>query len=125
MALAAAKPITFIMTRDREQSSNFYRDILGLASAASDPFAAVFELAGATLRITESQEWRPGPYPALGWMVPDIAATIAALTSRGVVMTMYEGFGQDAQGIWTSPDGSAKVAWFTDPDGNVLSLTQC
>jgi hypothetical protein len=60
----------------------------------------------------------------LGWQVPDIAQAIRDLTSKGVTMTIYEGYGQDALGVWTSPDGKAKVAWFNDPDGNVLSLTE-
>ncbi len=59
-----------------------------------------------------------------GWEVPDMTRAVQALHAKGVVMTIYEGFGQDALGIWTSPDGKTKVAWFTDPDGNVLSLAQ-
>ena len=64
------------------------------------------------------------PHPVLGWNVDDIAGAVEALTNNGVTFTIYEGMGQDALGIWTSPDGKAKVAFFTDPDGNVLSLSQ-
>lgn len=64
------------------------------------------------------------PHPVLGWDVADIHATVAALTARGVKFTIYDGMGQDAAGVWTAPDGKAKVAWFSDPDGNLLSLSE-
>lgn len=125
MPLSRAKPVTFINTASRAASEPFYRDILGLPFVADDGFAAVFDLPGAVLRITELQGYQPATHPALGWVVDDIAATMQALIDKGVTPTIYEGFGQDALGIWTAPDGIAKVAWFNDPDGNVLSLTQC
>jgi catechol 2,3-dioxygenase-like lactoylglutathione lyase family enzyme len=125
-SLASAKVITFILTRDRAASTAWYRDVLGLPVAvADDGFASVLDLNGSLLRITQIDGYEPSAHPALGWEVPDIAAAIGTLVSRGVTMTIYEGFGQDALGVWTSPDGKAKVAWFNDPDGNVLSLTQC
>jgi len=124
MPLAHATAVTFINTADRTVSEPFYRDMVGLRFIADDGFAAVFDLAGATLRITQLEGFVAGPHPALGWSVPDIVATMQALVTRGVTPTIYEGFGQDALGIWTAPDGVAKVAWFNDPDGNVLSLTQ-
>lgn len=124
MSLAHAVPVTFINTADRKTSEAFYRDVLGLTFVVDDGFAAVFDLAGAVLRITELEGYAAGPHPALGWSVADITATMQALVARGVTPTIYEGFGQDALGIWTAPDGMAKVAWFNDPDGNVLSLTE-
>jgi catechol 2,3-dioxygenase-like lactoylglutathione lyase family enzyme len=124
--LASAKVITFILTRDRAASTAWYRDVLGLpVVVADDGFASVLDLNGSLLRITQIEGYQPSAHPALGWEVPDIADAIRTLVSRGVTMTIYEGFGQDALGVWTSPDGKAKVAWFNDPDGNVLSLTQC
>jgi catechol 2,3-dioxygenase-like lactoylglutathione lyase family enzyme len=124
MSLASANAVTFIMTRNRAASEAFYGETLGLARLPGDDFAAVFDLAGTILRITEIPDWTAGPHPALGWLVDDIAGVVTALTAKGVTFTVYEGYGQDALGIWTAPDGSAKVAWFNDPDGNVLSLTQ-
>ncbi len=124
MPLANATPVTFINTANRMVSETFYREMLGLRFIADDGFAAVFDLAGATLRITQLEGFVAGPHPALGWSVPDIDAAMQALVVRGVTPTIYEGFGQDALGIWTAPDGIAKVAWFNDPDGNVLSLTE-
>jgi hypothetical protein len=63
------------------------------------------------------------PWTVLGWAVPDIEATLAELAGRGVAGLRFENLPQDEQGIWTTPDGS-KVAWFHDPDGNTLSITQ-
>ena len=124
MPLSNAKTVTFINTADRTASEAFSREVLGLTFVADDGFAAVFDLAGVVLRITQLDGYSAGPHPALGWVVDDIAATMQALIARGVVPSIYEGFGQDALGIWTAPGGAAKVAWFNDPDGNVLSLTQ-
>jgi catechol 2,3-dioxygenase-like lactoylglutathione lyase family enzyme len=124
MSLAHYTPIAFILTRHRKTAEDFYREKLGLNFVADDGFAAVFDLDGASLRITEIPDYQPGPHPVLGWKVDDIEAEVRALTDRGIVFTIYEGLGQDASGIWTAPDGSAKVAFFSDPDGNGLSLTQ-
>ncbi len=124
MSLTSAKAVAFIMTRDRAISEAYYGDTLGLTRLPGDDFAAVFDMAGTILRITEIPDWTAGPHPALGWHVDDIVAVVTALTAKGVSFTVYDGYGQDALGIWTAPDGSAKVAWFSDPDGNVLSLTQ-
>jgi len=76
------------------------------------------------LRITQIEGFTPSPHPALGWQVSDIQDCIRTLTARGVTMKIYEGFGQDELGIWHAPGGTAQIAWFEDPDGNLLSLTQ-
>lgn len=119
-----ASAISFILTRDRAVSDAFYRDVLGLTPLGDDGFAAVFDLNGSQLRITHVPDHAAGPHPVLGWQVADIRTTIGALKSKGVAMTVYPGMGQDEDGVWTSPDGAARVAFFADPDGNVLSLTQ-
>jgi catechol 2,3-dioxygenase-like lactoylglutathione lyase family enzyme len=124
VSLASATAVTFIMCRNRAVAEAYYSETLGLTRMPGDVFAAVYDLAGTILRITEIPDWTAGPHPALGWHVADIEAVVTALTAMGVVFTVYEGYGQDALGIWTAPDGIAKVAWFNDPDGNVLSLTQ-
>jgi catechol 2,3-dioxygenase-like lactoylglutathione lyase family enzyme len=124
MPLADAPSIAFIITRDRKVAEAFYGDTLGLRRLPGDPFAAVFDLAGVKLRVTEVPGHDAGQHPVLGWQVEDIEGTVKALSAAGVAFTIYEGMGQDALGIWTSPDGAAKVAFFPDPDGNVLSLTQ-
>jgi len=125
MPLAHARPVALLITRDRKLSETFYGEVLGLRRLPGDDYAAVFDLAGVQLRLTEVPEHAASAHPVLGWQVPDIEATVTALAAKRVAMTIYAGMGQDALGIWTSPDGAAKVAFFADPDGNGLSLTQC
>lgn len=122
--LSSAGVVTFVLTGDREASKDWYMNVLGLPLIADDPFASVLSMNGAVLRIVQIDGFKGGPHPILGWEVADIAGVITDLVARGVTMTIYEGFGQDSLGVWTSPDGKAKVAWFNDPDGNVLSLAQ-
>jgi catechol 2,3-dioxygenase-like lactoylglutathione lyase family enzyme len=123
-SLATARPVTFIMTANAAASRDFYQGVLALPLGPQDDFATVYDLGATTLRITAIDDFKPGPHPVLGWHVADIAATVSDLTAKGVTFTIYPGLGQDELGIWPAPDGSAKVAWFNDPDGNVLSLTQ-
>lgn len=123
--LASAPPVNFVLTARREAAKPFYAAALGLPIVGEDDFAVTFALAGgASLRLTDLPGHQPSGHTVLGWTVPDIAASVALLRGRGVTFKVYEGFGQDADGIWTAPGGAAKVAWFVDPDGNVLSLTQ-
>lgn len=124
MPLADARPIAMIATADRKAAEPFYAETLGLKRKGDDGFAALFDLAGVTLRLTEIPGYSPPPHPVLGWEVPDIEAAVAALAANGVAMNIYEGLGQDSSGIWTAPDGGGKVAFFNDPDGNGLSLAQ-
>jgi len=117
-------PVAFLYVSDRERALGFYRDTLGLALRSSDAFGDFLDLDGALMRMTAMPDYKATPHPVLGWNVPDIGAAAEALRARGIVFTIYEGMGQDALGIWTSPDGAAKLAWFADPDGNVLTLSQ-
>jgi catechol 2,3-dioxygenase-like lactoylglutathione lyase family enzyme len=121
---SAAKAMTFIITRDRPKSVAFYRDVLGFPLISDDLFAAVFDLNGTMLRISQVDTHQATPSTVLGWEVPDIVAAAKAIAAKGAKFNIYEGFGQDELGIWTSPASDAKVAWFCDPDGNVLSLTE-
>ena len=117
-------PVTFVNVTDRERAMGFYRDTLGLRLRSSDDFGDFLDLGGALLRMTVIPDHEAHGHPVLGWNVGDIRAAVEALRDRGVAFTIYEGMGQDELGIWTSPDGQAKVAFFADPDGNVLSLSQ-
>lgn len=123
-ALASAKPVVIIATRDRAISLPFYRDTLGLPLLAEDPYAAVLGMNGAVIRLSTISDWIPHAHTVFGFEVADIATTIRVLTGRGVKFIVYPGFGQSEDGVWTAPDGNAKVAWFNDPDGNNLSLTE-
>jgi len=124
MPLAAARPIAMISTSDREAAETFYGDALGLPRQGDDGFAALFDLNGVTLRLTEVPSYAATGHPVLGWEVEDMEAAVSALTANGVTINIYKGMGQDERGIWTAPDGSCKVVFFNDPDGNGLSLTQ-
>jgi catechol 2,3-dioxygenase-like lactoylglutathione lyase family enzyme len=118
------KTMSFIVTRDRARAQAFYGEILGFKQVSEDAFAAVFDLNGTMLRISTVKDHQPQPHTVLGWEVSDIVASVTALKKRGVAFNVYPGFGQDELGIWTSPASDARVAWFLDPDGNNLSLTQ-
>lgn len=124
MSLTNAKAITFVLTPDHKRAAAWYRDVLGLTHVSTDDFAAVFDLAGTTLRLTTVGGWQAGAHTVLGWAVPDIRAAMAGLKAKGVEFLVYPGFGQDADGVWSAPGGAVKVCWFNDPDGNNLSLTE-
>ena len=125
MSLLSADPVAFILTADRSRAKPFYAGALGLPILAEDDFAVTFDLGGGmTIRLTDLPDHAPAQHTVLGWGVPDIRASVAELRAKGVTFRVYEGFGQDEDGIWSPPGGGAQVAWFTDPDSNVLSLTQ-
>jgi catechol 2,3-dioxygenase-like lactoylglutathione lyase family enzyme len=113
----------FVPTTQPDRAKTFYRDTLGLKLIAEDNYALEFDVNGTLLRIAIVREFTPHPFTALGWDVDDIALEIKYLNSKGIAFEKYGFFEQDELGIWKSPSG-AKVAWFKDPDGNTLSLTQ-
>lgn len=101
----------------------FYKE-LGFVLRSSDDFGDFIQMPQGVIRMTVLAEYTAGPHPVLGWEVSDISSTARQLIDLGIPMKIYDGMGQDELGIWTAPDAMAKVAWFTDPDGNVLSLSQ-
>jgi catechol 2,3-dioxygenase-like lactoylglutathione lyase family enzyme len=116
--------IGFIATSDPDRAKKFYRDTLGLPLVSEElPFGLVFDAHGTMLRVAVVKEVSPRSYTALGWKVPDIVAAAKALSKVGVQFEHYQGMEQEELGIWSSPSG-AKVAWFKDPDGNTLSISQ-
>lgn len=122
--LTNASVIAFSVTRDAARSLAFYRDVLGLTLTEESPYALVFDANGTMVRVQKVPEFTPHPFTQIGWKVADIRATAAGLTSKGVTFERYPFLQQDELGVWASPDGAAKVAWFKDPDGNVISLTE-
>ena len=122
--LGSAKLIAFAAISDPSRAKAFYRDVLGLRLVSEDGFAVVLDSNGVTLRLAIVQKPVLAPYTVLGWMVNDIAAKVRELSEHGVKFERYSFPGQDEQGIWTAPGGSARVAWFKDPDGNTLSVSQ-
>jgi catechol 2,3-dioxygenase-like lactoylglutathione lyase family enzyme len=121
--LSAAPLIAFLATADGARCLAFYRDVLGLRLVDDGAFALEFDVGGTMLRIQKVEALTPHAFIALGWQVGDIAAQVAELVRAGVTFERFAGLEQDDAGVWTAPSG-ARIAWFRDPDGNVLSLTE-
>lgn len=121
--LNAGEAIAFINVSDRERGKAFYGGVLGLPLRKSDGFGDVFDVGRAQLRMTALPDHKASGHPLLGWEVDGLEAAMRDLRGRGIEFVIHEGFGQDAEGIWTAPDGGSQLAWFADPDGNVLTLT--
>ena len=115
--------VAFVATKDGARARHFYEKTLGLELISDDPYALVIDAYGTLLRIQKVGMLRPQPFTVLGWRVTDMGATVDALAGRGVEFERFEGMDQDERGVWISPSG-ARVAWFKDPDGNTLSLTE-
>jgi catechol 2,3-dioxygenase-like lactoylglutathione lyase family enzyme len=121
--LASNDLVAFAAVTDLPRARDFYSGTLGLPVLEVNDFALVLDAHGTMLRITPVPGHSPAPFTVLGWKVADITAAVRELAAAGVRFTRYEGMGQDDDGVWTAPGGD-RVAWFTDPDGNTLSLTQ-
>jgi catechol 2,3-dioxygenase-like lactoylglutathione lyase family enzyme len=115
--------VAFVATVDPPRAKAFYADTLGLRLVSEDAFALAFEAGGTLLRVATVQALQPAGYTVLGWIVPDIQRAVRDLSDRHVRFERYDGMGQDEHGVWKAPSG-ARVAWFRDPDGNTLSITQ-
>ncbi len=122
-SLGSQKLMAFVATRDPARARSFYRDTLGLRLLSEDRFALVFDANGTMLRVTTVHELALAKYTVLGWEVSDIVAAAKDLENAGIKLEQYGFKEQDERGTWTAPDGT-RVAWFKDPDGNILSLTQ-
>jgi catechol 2,3-dioxygenase-like lactoylglutathione lyase family enzyme len=121
--LGSADLVAFVPSRDLARSASFYGEILGLELLEDISIALVFDANGTSLRVTLVDQLLPAPYTVLGWSVGDLRETIRMLSDRGVTFERFPNMNQDDLGVWTSP-GGGRVAWFKDPDGNVLSLTE-
>lgn len=125
MSLSGSTPVAFVSVTSREEGHAFYEGVLGIPHQSSDNFGDFHRFPnGSLLRLTPMPDFKAGPHPVLGWDVADIEQAVDDLAAKGISFTIYEGMGQDARGIWSAPDGRAKVAFFSDPFGNVLSLAQ-
>lgn len=124
--LMESEVIAFVPTRDPAKAREFYEQTLGLQFVKDDRFALVFKAAGISLRIanvSSMPDFKPAPFTILGWRVQNVEKAVRELSARGAVFERFPGMSQNELGIWTSP-GGAQVAWFKDPDGNVLSVTE-
>lgn len=119
----AGKIIGFIPTKNAERARSFYQDMLGLRFLSDDSFAIAMDSNGIMVRLVRMEQFTPAPYTILGWQVEDLGSTVKALAADGLVFQRYSFLKQDEDGIWTAPEG-ARVAWFQDPDGNLLSFSQ-
>ena len=117
--------IGFLITNDAARATSFYRDVLGFEVLGEDEYAVVFDANGTMLRVNKGRDFKPAQGTVLGWEVGDVHAAIRDLSSRGVHFEQYNlpFMKQDELGAWTTPNGD-RVAWFKDPDGNVLSVSQ-
>jgi len=124
--LNKAELIAFVPTRDPQKARRFYEQTLGLELVSEDPFAVVIRANGVMIRIvnvSSVKEFQPFPFTILGWQVPDVENKVRELKTNGVTFERFAAMEQDDLGIWQSPSG-ARVAWFKDLDGNVLSVTE-
>jgi catechol 2,3-dioxygenase-like lactoylglutathione lyase family enzyme len=124
--IASASIIAFVPTREPGRARRFYENTLGLRFVSEDQFATVFDANGVMLRVANVsgvKNFEPAPFTILGWQVASARKTVEDLVKKGVKLERYEGMEQDALGIWSSPSG-ARIAWFKDPDGNTLSITE-
>jgi catechol 2,3-dioxygenase-like lactoylglutathione lyase family enzyme len=121
--LASGKMAGFLLTKDYDKARQFFEGALGFQFVSLDQYALVMRAGGSTIRISKAPDFTPFKGTVLGWEVQDIAAVVAWLHQRGVVFEKYPFVQDRALGIWTTPNGD-KVAWFKDPDGNVLSVSQ-
>ena len=120
--MEVAEVMGFIPTRDFNRARAFYVDTLGLIVVSQDDFALEVVSNGTHIRITKVGEFSPFPFTTLGWRVPDITAAVRALATRGVQFERYNFLQQNEDGIWNAP-GGARIAWFRDPENNILSLS--
>lgn len=121
--LAKNKIVGFVPIKDAKRAKTFYEKALGLKFVSDDGFALVFDANGNMLRLVKVKDWEPPQFTILGWEVTDIEDMVKALQKNGVEFQKYPWMPQDQPAIWTAP-GGARIAWFKDPDGNVLSISQ-
>ena len=121
--LGSTRLVAFVPTRDFKKAKLFYEGVLGLTYVSQDSFALVLDSNGTMIRVAKVPKFEPFPFTILGWEVPNIQMAVIELAQKGVEFEQYGFPGQDDRGIWTAP-GGARIAWFKDRDGNVLSITQ-
>jgi catechol 2,3-dioxygenase-like lactoylglutathione lyase family enzyme len=121
--LESSDVVAFAAAEDLDRARAFYEGTLGLLVVEQNDFACVLDANGTMLRVTAVAKVARAGYTVLGWRVTDIAATVRGLAAKGVVFLRFDGMDQDDDAVWTTPGGD-KIAWFADPDGNTLSLTQ-
>jgi catechol 2,3-dioxygenase-like lactoylglutathione lyase family enzyme len=116
--------VAFVPTTDAAKARAFYEGVLGLRFVKDDGFAIVLDANGIMIPVAKvGKDFVPAQFTILGWQVSQIEDVVRSLRAKGVHFEIFGFFKQDELGIWTAPTGD-KVAWFKDPDGNVLSVSQ-
>ena len=123
MMLAKSKVVAFVATKDPVKAKHFYGNTLGLSFVSEDLFALVFDGNGTMVRVSIVKEFTPAFFTVLGWDVKGIRLMMKSLSQKGVMFEKVTGIPQDELGVWRA-DRRTEVAWFKDPDGNLLSLTE-
>jgi catechol 2,3-dioxygenase-like lactoylglutathione lyase family enzyme len=121
--LGSTDIIAFVPTKDSDKARDFYEGALGLRFVKDDGFALVLDANGIMIRVAKLKDFKPAQFTILGWQVSEIENVVRSLQKKGVDFEIFGFFKQDELGIWTAPTGD-KVAWFRDPDGNILSVSQ-
>jgi catechol 2,3-dioxygenase-like lactoylglutathione lyase family enzyme len=121
--LGSTNIVAFVPTKDSEKARRFYEGVLGLQFVKDDGFALVLDANGIMIRVAKMKDLKPAQFTILGWQVSDIENVVRGLRKKGVHFEVFGFFKQDELGIWTEPTGD-RVAWFKDPDGNILSVSQ-
>jgi catechol 2,3-dioxygenase-like lactoylglutathione lyase family enzyme len=121
--LGTTNIVAFVPTTDTARARAFYEGLLGLSFVNEDGFALVLSANGIMIRVVKAQKFTPVQYTILGWQVKEIEKLVVRLQEQGVHFERFGFFKQDDLGIWTAPNGD-KVAWFKDPDGNTLSVSE-
>jgi catechol 2,3-dioxygenase-like lactoylglutathione lyase family enzyme len=121
--LGSINIVAFVPTNDSDKARAFYEGVLGLRFVKDDGFALVLDANGIMVRVAKAPEFKPAQFTILGWQVTDIEKVAEGLQAKGVHFERFGFFEQDKLGIWTAPSGD-RVAWFKDPDGNILSVSQ-
>ena len=120
--LEQGKMVGFVFTTDYERARSFYEGKLGFRFVSQDGHALVLHTGKNLIRIAKLPEFTAQRGTVLGWEVENVEATVNELTKKGVTIEKYPWVADKETGIWATPNGD-KVAWFKDPDGNVLSVS--
>jgi catechol 2,3-dioxygenase-like lactoylglutathione lyase family enzyme len=124
--LGSSRIVAFIPTTKPGDARRFYETTIGLEFVTDDGFALIFNANGILVRVSNvsrDDNFTPAGFTIFGWDVNSIEDEVRDLAARGVVFELYDGIGQDQLGIWEAPSGD-RVAWFKDPEGNILSITE-
>jgi catechol 2,3-dioxygenase-like lactoylglutathione lyase family enzyme len=121
--LANSRLQAIIWTADIGKAEHFYSNVLGLTFVKKSHGALVYCVNGVDLRVSPVPRTTAAEHTVLGFSVEDIRAVVSELNSQGIELEKFTNFPHDENGILKIPGGDL-VAWFRDPDGNLLSVVE-